>query len=296
MIHLINKKNNSSSVIPSIEKELLSDGSKTLTLCADDYAQNKEISEGIILLASKHRINATSCMVNSPVWSDAASALIPLNDSIKTGLHFNLTHGNAISSSWKKTYGAAFPSMLTVLQKSFLQGLDAKVVKDEFCAQFDCFTQTMNRYPDFIDGHQHVHQLPTIRQVFLQACAETRVPISIRKTTTKWRDLVLTDGFPKRQLLGLLGGLAFNQDLKSYSFPTNTSFSGMYDFKKATHYRDYFKGFLKQSQHNGLIMCHPGNVSTDISDPLHLYRHYERDYLLSDEYLIDLEQYGFALK
>lgn len=34
-------------------------------------------------------------------------------------------------------------------------------------AQLERFIQLMGRWPDFIDGHQHVHQFPLIRKAMM---------------------------------------------------------------------------------------------------------------------------------
>lgn len=269
---------------------------KTITLCADDYAQNIPISEGIIQLAEQQRINATSCMVNSNVWRETSPALLPIKSTTWVGLHFNLTHGNALSSSWRKNYGTTFPGMGRLLGLSYLRRLNVNVVIAELQAQIDAYTQSMNEYPDFIDGHQHIHQLPVIRDALLAVYANLPSGISIRKTSHNGMDLFKADGFPKRQLIALLGGLAFKKRLTAQSTPVNTSFSGIYNFKEAPNYRHYFQQFLKHSQDDGLIMCHPGHYSEDVSDPLYRYRHHELNYLMSDDYLNDLKSYSFQLK
>ena len=268
---------------------------KQITLCADDYAQNTTISEGIVHLAEQGRINATSCMVNSEAWDETHQALHSLQSTTYIGLHFNLTHGDALSPVWKENYGVSLPGMANLLKKSCFRRLNPEVIVMEIQAQLEAYTNAMNAYPDFIDGHQHIHQLPVIRDALLAVYADLPPGMFIRKTCNGWLDLLSADGFPKRQSIALLGGIAFQKRLAHWDLPTNTSFSGIYNFKDAVNYRHYFKQFLKHSQDGGLIMCHPGNPSDDISDPLHRYRHYELDYLMSDEYLSDMDSHSIQL-
>lgn len=266
-----------------------------IILCADDYAQNQAISEGIVKLLKHGRINATSCMVNAIYWKDASQALQPLQATCFVGLHFNLSHGEALSSAWKQHYGATLPGMPYLLKQTLLRRLNPAVVSAEIQAQLDAYTQGMNAYPDFIDGHQHIHQLPVIREALFDMYTQLPSGVFIRKTTNGWRDLVFIDGFPKRQIISMLGGLIFEHQLAQRSIPCNTSFSGIYDFKRAPNYRHYFKQFLNHSQEGGLIMCHPGNPSNDARDPLHAYRYHELNYLMSDAYLNDLARVSFQL-
>lgn len=269
---------------------------KNIILCADDYAQNSSISEGIIQLAKQNRINAISCMANSELWGELYPILFSVQSTTYIGLHLDFTHGNALSPTWKKYHGTQFQGLSSLLKNAWLRRLNPEAIAAEIQAQLDAFTYSLNVLPDFIDGHQHIHQFPVIRDALLAVCSE-RLPNSfMRKTSNGWRDMVVADGFPKRQLIALLGGVEFQYRLKQQSMPCNTSFSGIYNFKRAKNYRRYFNRFLTHSQHEGLIMCHPGKRSTDMDDPLGLYRHHEFDYFMSDEYLCDMKNHSFQLK
>ena len=266
---------------------------KKIILCADDYAQNEAISEGIIVLASKRRINAISCMVNSEEWSVAHKALEGIRSSTVTGLHLNLTFGKAVSSVWQRYYGKHFLSLPKLLKKAYLRQLNQAVIAAEIQAQIDLFCHTMNTYPDFIDGHEHCHQLPVIRDALLSISLPKAVVF--RNTSNGYHDLLSRYNFPKRQLIALLGGFAFKKQLIKHHIATNTSFSGSYDFKKSARYRYYFNQFLLDSLEGGLIMCHPGKASNDINDPLADYRHHELNYFLNDEFVSDLAQHSIEL-
>lgn len=110
----------------------------------------------------------------------------------------------------------------------------------------------------------------------------------VRNTSNGWRDALAITGFPKPQLLALLGGIGFKRRLIAQGIATNASFSGVYRFKNAPHYRDYFKHFVAKSEKDGLIMCHPGVLSHNVGDVLYASRHYELAYLMSNEFLLDM--------
>ncbi len=270
--------------------------SKRIVICADDYAQNQSITDAIVQLAEQKRINAISCMVNSASWDAWHPALYPLQPTTYIGLHLDFTHGVALSHAWKKHHGTPFQGLPVLLKKAYLRRLNLEAVHAEIQAQIDVFTHSMNALPDFIDGHQHIHQLPVIREALLAACSKLPASTFIRKTSHGWCDMLSVDGFPKRQLITMLGGATLHNRLTQQSVASNSSFSGIYNFKQAVNYRDYFKQFLSRSQHDGLIMCHPGKSSHDVSDPLHSSRHHEFDYLMSDAYLSDLAGHAFQLK
>lgn len=266
-----------------------------IILCADDYAQNEAISMGILQLATKKRINAISCLVNTPLWPELSRELIGLKPTTSIGLHFNLTFGEPLSAEWRQHDGPQFGSLAALLIKSHSRQLNNAAVNAEIHAQLDAFTKATGRFPDFIDGHQHIHQLPIIRDCWLQLYRDKQCTSFFRNTCNGWRDLLSLCGAPKPQLILLLGGMVFKHRLKQASIPTNTSFAGIYNFKKALNYRDYFKLFLKHSADGGLIMCHPGLQSTDLTDPLYQYRHHEFTYLMSEQYLKDLVDHDFEI-
>jgi len=282
--------------------------SKTIMLCADDFAQNEAISEGILSLAQLKRINAISCLVNSPYWDELYGELERVKHSSFIGLHLNLTDGQPRSAIWRKLEGEHFTGLPNLLKKAYLRQLNLQAVIAEIQAQLDVFTHTMHVYPDFIDGHQHIHQFPIIRRALFEvhkrqmghvdnAEDETDYTASFfRNTYNGWRDLISMTSFPKCQMLALLGGRRFKRALIRYNIPTNTSFAGIYNFRHASHYRDYFRRFLAKTRDGGLIMCHPGLQSQDKHDPLHAFRHHEFNYLMSDVFLSDLEDNSFLLK
>ena len=268
---------------------------KRIILCADDYGQNEAISLGILTLARKSRINAVSCMVNSPYWVQASGAIADFKSSTYLGLHLNLTEGTALSAAWQIHHGADCLTLPTLIKKAYLRRLNVQVVAAEIEAQIAAFVQAMKVNPDFIDGHQHVHQLPIVRDALLLVYKRLGLKALIRSTSIGWRDLWLGQGFPKRPLIGLLGGMAFRRALVKQGITCNANFSGIYPFAQSSRYRHYFKQFLSQVQDGGLIMCHPGNPSDDKLDPLSACRHHEQNYFLSDNFLLDLKMHATQL-
>lgn len=263
-----------------------------LILCADDYAQNADISAGILALAKQGRINAVSCLATMPAWPELQQELTA---DAYIGLHFNLTLGEPLSQAWRGRYGERFGSLADLLKICYSGRMDRQVIEAEIHAQLDAFSTARGCLPAFIDGHQHVHQLPVIRDAWLSWYAEHKPALFFRNTSNGVVDCLSTGGFPKRQAIALLGGMTFRRRLLQQSVPANTRFAGIYDFSQAAQYRDYFKGFLKITGNTGLIMCHPGLASQDETDPLSPYRCQELNYLSSDAFLQDLAEAGCRL-
>lgn len=258
---------------------------KNIVVCADDYGQNAAISQAIINLIQKNRLTATSCMATIAGWPEHATALAPFKDTIDIGLHFNLTEST--------------PSSLpTLILQAYTGELEVASITDECLLQLDTFTDALGMVPDFIDGHQHVHQLPVIRKAIL-AAYQKRFPdkrVYIRSVYQKntWMD-IHSPAYLKRCIINCLGAATFKKLLQSESIPHNTSFSGIYDFKEANQYASIFKQFLAHTKEGGLIMCHPGMHSVSSNDVISQARFHEYEYFCSEQYLEDCTSQNISI-
>ncbi|WP_115708500.1 ChbG/HpnK family deacetylase [Legionella sainthelensi] len=261
---------------------------KTVVLCADDFGLNSEVSEGILKLVHKKRLSAVSCMTNMPNFVAYSQQLRSSKNSVKIGLHFNLTEGNLMVHPRRKCF-----NLSELLIKSHMHSLKLSFIAQEFLAQLKQFTETMQRLPDFIDGHQHVHQFPVIRKVILDLY-EQRLKGSGISIRSVWPSLDLPQFRLKAKVLGFTGGKVLAQQLIKFNIPHNVYFSGIYDFAEHANYRDLFRKWLCFAKENTLIMCHPGEGinSADIIAPA---RCKELNYFLSDEFLTDCNEYHVRL-
>jgi predicted glycoside hydrolase/deacetylase ChbG (UPF0249 family) len=255
---------------------------KRIIICADDYGQNSAISQAIVELLRENRLSATSCLVTSPAWSGVAKWLAPLINKADIGLHFNLTEGKPLSDKLSK-----FFSLKELIIKANLGQLDQKVIAAELRAQLDSFTNQTGQLPDFIDGHQHVHQFPIIRDAVIEVYEERlRLNGSYLRCTydpfTLYR--VKYVAYFKQLIIQLCGGIQFKQELVKLKIPHNTTFAGIYDFENSYEYSSLFLRFLNQVQDGGLVMCHPGLLSSEEPDLMATARHNEYLYLSSLSY------------
>jgi len=241
---------------------------KRLILCADDYAQNEAISKGILDLVARERLTAVSCMTASSHWSEHGEWLHPYREQIEIGLHFDLTHfGNY--------------ALGELLQKSFTRRIKQTDIETELKKQLDAFEHIMGCTPDFIDGHQHIHNFPVIQPALLNVY-EQRLKGSgcyIRSTSPSL--IGSLRGNPaklKALIIALSGGLTLKRRLRKRGIPHNQHFAGTYDFKDAKDYATLFPKFLKTVEKGGLIMCHPGLASEDPDDCIAASRVLEYEY------------------
>ena len=129
---------------------------RAILLCADDYALHPLVNDAVRQLALAGRLSATSCMTTSPLWPQAAPALRELRPRLSVGLHFNLT----------ESHGGLYHALTLkqAIAQAYLGRWRAAQWQAVWREQLDAFEAAMGTAPDFIDGHQHVHQLPGVRQ------------------------------------------------------------------------------------------------------------------------------------
>lgn len=252
---------------------------KRLVLCADDYGQSAAISEGILRCVIQKRLSAVSCMVTLPRWQEDAPRLLAFKNKIDIGLHLNFTDGDL--------YQMPARSLFSWLCRSHLGWVNRHAVEAEISAQLDAFIQQVGAAPDFIDGHQHVHQLPVIRgclwrvyqRFFKNNFPYLRVSLPVNTSQTSWL---------KHWVICLSGGLAFRRGCVARGIPFPKEFLGVYDFK-ADDYRKVFCAQLMAIERQALMMCHPGLADTQ-HDALSFAREKEYRYLLSDHFIQDMQE------
>ena len=262
---------------------------KMVCYCADDYALNNQISDAVCMLLQKNAIQATSCMTQSPFWNEHANKLLQLqNESIhlfEIGLHVNFTH------TFDSRENLHF-SLSELMQKAWLRTLNQKEIKYSIEQQWNLFTETMGKAPDFIDGHQHVHQFPVIRDVLFSFLKE--------KNFKGWiRNLNHTISVPKykfkNKVLEFLGADATYKLGQKNHISSNPYFSGIYDFNH-TNYAELTRLWLNKAQNKTLIMCHPATHQSNQSDEIQNARVHEYQYLNSDQFIQDCQDFNIQLK
>jgi chitin disaccharide deacetylase len=136
-------------------------------LCADDFAMTNGVSRAIVELAEQGRISATSAMTTSPHWPAHATWLARIRGGVSAGLHLNLTLGSPLGAMPKFAPGRRFPGIGKVTSLAVSGRIDKTELAAEIARQLASFEAELGFPPDHIDGHQHVHALPTIRTVLL---------------------------------------------------------------------------------------------------------------------------------
>lgn len=257
---------------------------KKIILCADDYGQNLPVTEGIISLIEKNRLSATSCLTTFPAWNKLAKLLIPFQKKIDIGLHFNLTENNA-----------PFKSLIPLLIRSQFRFINPKIIQKQLRKQLDAFAMEMGKLPDFIDGHQHVHHLPIVREALLKVYTEYFPSHNCYLRICVSKEALSASGFLKAAVISLTGAWALKKQVKENNIPHNSSFAGIYNFADSKNYSTYFQHFLRHIHDRGLIMCHPGLKQDNQKDPLYQSRWQEYQYLASNQFMEDCAKYNVMI-
>jgi predicted glycoside hydrolase/deacetylase ChbG (UPF0249 family) len=245
-----------------------------IVLNADDYALSAAVARAITALADASRLSAVSIMTNMPLWPASADAIAARRDGLALGLHLNLTEGrplgDAARAAMTVTDGHFIP-LRDLIARALLGRLTATIIADEVRAQLDAFTSALGHLPDFIDGHQHVHVLPAVRDGLLAVLGETTWPAPplVRTPTNRTagpRDPLSAS--PKRWVAGLLA-TGFRTRLARAGLPTNDTFAGFTTFRPGSIAAVELAGALRTGRDGlHLIMCHPAARATDPDETL----------------------------
>ena len=223
---------------------------KQITLCADDYGMHPKVSEAIVILAEQGRIQATSAIVTSPSCQQDAQCLTPLRHRIDVGLHLNFTEGSGLT----KPFQPGFPGLLSMLWRSHCRSLSKTNLMNEIRAQLDKFESLFSTAPDFIDGHQHVHHLPQVRDALFAVLNERFYEsLWIRSVSP----MINQTCFIKSKVIEFSGAKPFRQMINQSLHKTNSAFAGVYSLKEDEDFDKLITFWLQHLPDGGLIMCHP---------------------------------------
>ena len=262
--------------------------SKKIIINADDFAQSAAIDDAIIDLAERRIIHSTSALVLSPRWKASASKLANL--PIQAGLHLDLTshfsHQVDCYSPLPRLIAAAYTSRLKI-----------KHLESIIELQWDMFSERLGRMPDFIDGHQHIHQLPIVRDALFSVIAKK----GWGQLPENWLRICQANhwhGF-KAQLISALGAKKMLQLARDYGIRTNSDFAGVYDFDSHRNLNVLWQDWLNNLQGNfPVIMCHVAKIQqlnpVGNTDPIYKARLREYAWLSSPEFKKLLESKGYT--
>jgi predicted glycoside hydrolase/deacetylase ChbG (UPF0249 family) len=260
---------------------------RKIVLCADDYAMNEGVSRGILALAEMGRISATSAMTNAPAWPVLAGRLAPLAGRTGIGLHLTLTWGAPLGAMPHFAPTGRMPRLGAVIGAALRRRLRLDEIAAEIGRQLDAFRDATGREPDFVDGHQHVHALPGIRQALLAVLAERGLAgrIWLRDPADRLSGIAARRPAAAKALLVAALSRGFGAQARAAGFRTNEGFSGFSPFDPARDPDRDFAAYLTATGRAHLVMCHPGEDTNAAGlDGVVEARRRELDYLASPDF------------
>ncbi|XP_007953618.1 carbohydrate deacetylase [Orycteropus afer afer] len=156
-----------------------------LVVTADDFGYCPRRDEGIVEAFLVGAVTSVSLLVNGAAAESAAE--LARRHSIPTGLHANLSEGRPVGPARHGASSLLGPEGFFLGKMEFRKAVVAgdvalPQVRDELEAQLNRFRELLGRDPTHVDGHQHVHVLPGVCQVFAEALQAhgvrfTRLPL-----------------------------------------------------------------------------------------------------------------------
>ena len=256
-----------------------------LVLCADDYSVHAPASAGILDLARRQRLSATSVMVLSPRWPADAAPLREVRDQVDVGLHLDFTSPMACAAGHGRSLGALMLRCTWPLDTALQQQWRTAIER-----QCDAFEQHWQQAPDHLDGHQHVQQFAGLRELLLAV-------LTRRYDKRPWLRVsrVAQSGL-KPAIIRLWGAGAWQQQLQAAGWLGVGPLRGAYGFDGGEQaYAQRMRQWLQAARADGgLVMCHPAQqVVSD--DPIGAARAWEYAYLSSNAFAHDLQAAGVRL-
>ncbi len=274
---------------------------RRIFLVADDYGISPAVSAAIRDLIARGRLNATSVMVGTPSFDHSeAVSLSMLNAAgprVAIGLHVTLTAPfKPMSGDYRPLKNNAFLRLEDTGGSAMLRKLDPASLAREVSAQFAAFAQAFGHPPDYVDGHQHMHLFPQIRDAVLNATKD-HAPNAWIRQCGRVTPLHKRMSDPKGMFLDWLSR-EFRRRAAKLGIKTNPAFAGTYDFAPRSDFAELFPSFLVNMSEGGVVMCHPGHVDAELRslDPVTTAREREYAYLAGELFPKHLQQHGLTLR
>ena len=260
---------------------------RSVIVCADDFAVNASASQGIAKLAQMGRLSATSAMVLSERWEHDVALLKQLRGQLDVGLHLDWTSDFAFAHGHGMPLGKA-------MHQALLGGFDAAAASAVIERQLDAFEHHWLAPPDFVDGHQHVHQFAGIREALVSVLVRrygahaVKPYLRIARVPAGWADI-------KSRVITWMGADALEKMADLAQLPHSQALLGVYDFAGGPQrFAALMQRWLARTPHGAIVMCHPAQAA-EPDDEIGVARAQELAYLSSPEFALVLQSAKLSL-
>ena len=268
-------------------------------LIADDFGLSHGVSDAILDLLAKDRLSGTGSMVNQPVWDSRADDLKPFQGHRDLGLHLTLTLGAPLGPAPTLAPEGRFLPLSRLMAKCFSNALPRREIRDEIIRQITAFRDKTGRFPDFIDGHQHVHVLPVIRRALFEALEVVKPHYKpwLRVPSDHMGSIMARGVSVGKALFIAFLSLGLAREAKRAGYRVNDTFSGVRSFDPEADFAREFQRFLLVQGRHHLVMCHPGvsDASLAALDPVTTARDQEYEFFKSDVFEAMLQSFSLRV-
>lgn len=143
-----------------------------LIVNADDYGHLRCVSRGILECARHGIVTATGVFGNAAGLAEQA-AWARECDELDTGVHLNLTAGEPITDTMRRTlsrWSGRFPAKFALAAAVLARRILVADVRAEWTAQIErCMEHGLR--PRFLNSHEHIHMLPPLFPVARELAA-----------------------------------------------------------------------------------------------------------------------------
>lgn len=226
---------------------------KSVIINADDVGMHPAVDDGVAALVSQGIVTAASVMALGSPDRNALTHMRKYGASL--GLHLDFTSEMAHRQQHSKRTVAA------TIVEAWGGRLDPLITREAVRYQFHRYCDLTGALPDFVDGHEHVHQFPVIRDALFEVLAEAAPGkrICIRNTSPmRWRG-------GKAAIIAALGASAVQRLAQRGGHHCNADFFGVYDLSSNADLPKYWRGWLSSQKVSGaLAMCHPASAARSL--------------------------------
>jgi predicted glycoside hydrolase/deacetylase ChbG (UPF0249 family) len=158
-----------------------------LVVNADDYGYFRSVTRGILATVDSGAVTATGVLANGPALAEYAPALRE-RPELDVGVHLNLTLGEPVTAGMRARLvpsGGRFPGRAGLLSALLTGALRPGEVVAELRAQIERCLE-LGLTVRFLNGHEHVHMLPTLFSRVRALASEYGVAF-VRFVIPEWR-------------------------------------------------------------------------------------------------------------
>ena len=228
-------------------------------IVADDFGLCEKHDKVIIGLIKHKKINAVSVMVHHDLKSSKRIDSLKVENNLAIGLHLNFTiilPKNNITNTSSK-----------LLLNNLILKNNNKIITQNIQFQIKLFEEIFDKFPDFIDGHEHIHIFPNIFKVLTKILTSRSLPSKfwVRSPAPS----TLSDLYREYQNAGIkviiisFFGILARKKLKSLNLKSNMNFIGFLKLNiTSKNFEKIYNNNLSLLKNNMTLMVHPGDAES----------------------------------